>query len=245
MSISKNQLKLITSLSQKKYRQQHKLFIAEGVKVINELRNSLFKIHHVFATDDFDISISDDKITRISQADLQKISNLKTANKVLGLFEIPADKEIDYAVFTLALDDINDPGNLGTIIRLCDWFGVSQLICSKKTVDCYNQKVVQASMGSLTRVKIIYHDLKEFIQTSNLPTFIADMNGKNVYQSKLPKQAILIMGNEANGISENINTLVKNIVSIPQFGENQQTESLNVATATAILLSEFKRNIIV
>jgi len=242
MSISKNQLKLITSLSQKKYRQKHNLFIAEGVKVVQELLNSSLEVHHLFATNDFKTSISDDKITQISETDLQKISNLKTANKVFGLFKIPQEKEIISSHFTLALDDINDPGNLGTIIRLCDWFGISQLVCSPKTVDCYNQKVVQASMGSLTRVNIVYQDLQEFISKSTLPAFIADMNGENVYKADLPKKAILIMGNEANGISEDIINLVKNRIMIPQFGENQQTESLNVATATAILLSEFRRN---
>ena len=209
--------------------------------MVNELLNSSLEVRHIFATDDFKAFIVDEKITRISEADLQRISNLNTANKVLGIFETPQEKEIDNLAFTLALDDVNDPGNLGTIIRLCDWFGITQLICSKKTVDCYNQKVVQASMGSLTRVKIVYRDLKEFIAESSFPTFIADMNGENVYKTKLPKEAILVMGNEANGISDGITSLIKNKISIPQFGKNQQTESLNVATATAILLSEFKR----
>ncbi|MFT5147038.1 MAG: TrmH family RNA methyltransferase, partial [Polaribacter sp.] len=142
---------------------------------------------------------------------------------------------------TIALDAINDPGNLGTIIRLCDWFGITQLVCSKDTVDCYNQKVVQASMGSLTRVSIHYTDLENYITKSNLDTFIADMDGKNVYKTKLPKEGILIMGNEANGVSKEIKTLLEYKISIPRFGETQETESLNVATATAILLSEFKR----
>jgi TrmH family RNA methyltransferase len=124
---------------------------------------------------------------------------------------------------------------------LCDWFGVSQLICSKDTVDCYNQKVVQASMGSLTRVSIHYTDLKSYLSESKLDAFIADMNGKNVYKTKLPREGILIMGNEANGVSEEIKALIQYKIAIPRFGETQETESLNVATATAILLSEFKR----
>ena len=242
MSISKSQLKIITSLSQKKYRQKHQLFIAEGLKVVNELLNSSFKIDTLFATDDFQTDISLDKIIRISDKDLQKISTLKSPNKVLGLFVIPDEKPLQKNGLTIVLDTINDPGNLGTIIRLCDWFGVSQLLCSAETVDCYNQKVVQASMGSLTRISIKYIDIEVYLKETNLPTFIADMDGENVYKTALPKEGILIMGNEANGVSDKIKTLIKNKISIPRFGEIQETESLNVATATAILLSEFKRS---
>jgi TrmH family RNA methyltransferase len=242
MSISKNQLKLITSLSQKKYRQKHNLFIAEGVKVLNELLNSPFEIETLFCTDDFETTISEKKVVRISETELKKVSTLKSPNKALGIFKIPKEKVLQNSGLTVALDAINDPGNLGTIIRLCDWFGITQLICSKDTVDCYNQKVVQASMGSLTRVSIYYTDLENYITKSNLDTFIADMNGQNVYKTKLPKEGILIMGNEANGVSEEIKSLLQYKISIPRFGETQETESLNVATATAILLSEFKRS---
>ena len=241
MSISKNQLKLITSLSQKKYRQKHNLFIAEGVKVLNELLNSTFEIEILFCTDDFETTISEKKVVRISETELKKVSTLKSPNKALGVFKIPEEKVVQNSGLTIALDAINDPGNLGTIIRLCDWFGITQLVCSKDTVDCYNQKVVQASMGSLTRVSIHYTDLENYITKSNLDTFIADMDGKNVYKTKLPKEGILIMGNEANGVSEKIKALLQYKITIPRFGETQETESLNVATATAILLSEFKR----
>jgi TrmH family RNA methyltransferase len=242
MNISKNQLKRITSLSQKKYRQKHKLFIAEGIKVVKELLDSSFEIETLFCTNDFSTDSSVDTIVRISEADLKKISNLRTPNKVLGVFKIPDEIPVKKEGLILALDDINDPGNLGTIIRLCDWFGVTQLICSTKTVDCYNAKVVQASMGSLTRISIHYLDVLTYLSETKLPTFIADMEGENVYKTQLPKEGILIMGNEANGISETIKGFVKNKLSIPRFGETQETESLNVATATAILLSEFKRN---
>ncbi|MGK0455199.1 MAG: TrmH family RNA methyltransferase [Paraglaciecola sp.] len=242
MSISKNQLKIITSLSQKKYRQKHHLFIAEGKKVVNELLNSSFEIDTLFATDEFKTDISSDKIIRILEKDLQKISNLKSSNKALGLFKIPDEKPLKKNGIIIVLDAINDPGNLGTIIRLCDWFGVHQVVCSKDTVDCYNQKVVQASMGSLTRVSVRYLDLEPYLQDAELPTFIADMNGANVYQTTLPKEAILVMGNEANGVSDKIKSLINHKISIPRFGDIQETESLNVATATAILLSEFKRS---
>ena len=242
MSISKNQLKLITSLSQKKYRQKHDLFIAEGVKVLNELLNSTFEIETLFCTNDFETAISENKIVRISETELKRVSTLKSPNKALGIFKIPKGKAVQNSGLTIALDAINDPGNLGTIIRLCDWFGVTQLVCSKDTVDCYNQKVVQASMGSLTRVSIHYTDLENYITKSNLDTYIADMDGENVYKMKLPKEGILIMGNEANGVSEEIKSLLQHKISVPRFGETQETESLNVATATAILLSEFKRS---
>ncbi|PQJ69325.1 TrmH family RNA methyltransferase [Polaribacter butkevichii] len=243
MTISKNQLKLITSLSQKKYRLKHKLFIAEGVKVVQELLNSSFDLETLFCTHDFTFDVSGGEVVQVSETDLKKISNLKTPNKVLGIFKIPDEKPFTNNGLIVALDAINDPGNLGTIIRLCDWFGVDELICSKDTVDCYNQKVVQASMGSLTRVSIRYVHLTDYLSETNLATFIADMDGENVYKANLPKDGILIMGNEANGVSEEIKTLISHKISIPRFGKTQETESLNVATATAILLSEFKRGV--
>ena len=243
MGISKNQVKLLTSLSQKKYRLKHKLFIAEGVKVVSELLKSSFEVETLFCTNDFYKDISDEKVVRISEEDLKKISNLKTPNKVLGLFRIPHKKLSENKGLVIALDAINDPGNLGTIIRLCDWFGVDELICSKDTVDCYNQKVVQASMGSLTRISINYVDLEGYLTETKLPTFIADMDGENVYQTNLPKELVFIMGNEANGVSVAIKKLIAHKISIPRFGMTKETESLNVATATAVLLSEFRRRL--
>ena len=243
MSISKNQIKLITSLSQKKYRQKHKLFIAEGVKVVGEFLASSFELETLFCIDGFDSEVSDQKIVRISENDLKKISNLKTPNKMLGLFRIPTQKPQKNSNLIMALDAVNDPGNLGTIIRLCDWFGVDQIICSNDTVDSFNQKVVQASMGSLTRVSILYLDLANYLTNTNLPAFIADMDGVNVYNTQLPKEGILVMGNEANGVCEEIKQLVTTKIAIPRFGAIQETESLNVATASAILLSEFRRGI--
>jgi len=240
MGLSKNQLKLITSLQQKKYRNIHNLFIAEGTKVVNELLNSNFELEQLFCVNTSCYE-NNEKIIQISEEELKKISSLKTPNNVLGLFKIPLEEELITDGFILALDEINDPGNLGTIIRLCDWFGVNQLICSTNTVDCYNSKVVQASMGSLTRVSMVYTNLSTYLQNTSLPKYASLMEGENVYKSVLPKNAILVMGNEANGISNSILKLLTNSVSIPRFGDSQQTESLNVATATAILLSEFKR----
>lgn len=239
MSLSKNHLKLITSLRQKKYRQKHKMFVVEGVKVIREFLQSSFELHLLFSVDaDFEDFTN---VVPISDQELKKISQLTSPNKVLGIFKIPESKTIETSGLSLALDAINDPGNLGTIIRLCDWFGIENLICSKDTVDCYNAKVVQASMGSLTRVSLHYVDLDLFLKETKLPVFIADMDGSNVYDTKLPKEAVLVMGNEANGISDSTKELSDHTISIPRFGKTQQTESLNVATATAILLSEFRR----
>ena len=241
MNLSKNHIKLIASLQQKKFRQKHQLFVAEGVKTVNELLNSNFKVAQLFATEDFDVSSKVENTITVSETELKKISQLKSPNKVLGLFSIPEKSSAENKGLIVALDAINDPGNLGTIIRLCDWFGVQKLVCSETTVDCYNQKVVQASMGSLTRVQIEYTNLINFIENTDIPTFIADMDGENVYKNSLPKDAILIMGNEANGISDEIRNIVDAKISIPRFGKMQETESLNVATATAILLSEFRR----
>jgi TrmH family RNA methyltransferase len=241
MSLSKNQLKTITSLNQKKYRTAHHLFVAEGTKIVAEFLNSNFELEQLFCVDNANYK-NLEKVTEISETELKKISTLVTPNNVLALFKIPAETPSIKSGLIVALDEINDPGNLGAIIRLCDWFGADQLICSTNTVDCYNQKVVQSAMGSLARVSIFYMDLEDYLQNSKLPKFAAVMDGVNVYKSTLPENAVLVMGNEANGIRESILKLITNTISIPRFGALKQTESLNVATATAILLSEFRRS---
>ncbi|WP_046757126.1 TrmH family RNA methyltransferase [Kordia jejudonensis] len=239
--ISKRQIKIINSLQQKKYRKSTGLFVAEGKKVIQEFLNSNFELDSLFTTDEHLFAL-DSKVTVISEVELKKISFLKTPNKALALFKISDAAKVDPKGLILALDDVRDPGNLGTIIRLCDWFGVQQLICSLETVDCYNPKVIQATMGSLTRVNIVYTDLKNYLAETNLPIFGAFMDGNNVYKANLPKDGILVMGNEANGVSEEISNLITEKIAIPRFGDMQQTESLNVAMATGILLNEFKRS---
>ncbi|MFC4723399.1 TrmH family RNA methyltransferase [Geojedonia litorea] len=235
--LTKSQVKLISSLSQKKFRNQHGLFVVEGIKGIQEFLNSNLKLHQLFAT----AAVFNSETTLISENELQKISNLKTPNVGLAIFEIPKPSPIDDSQLLVALDDIRDPGNLGTIIRLCDWFGVEDLVCSSATVDCYNSKVIQATMGSLARVNISYVDLKLFLKSSEAEKFGTFMNGDSVFHENLPNKGILILGNEANGISAEIEALVNRRISIPRFGHQQATESLNVATATAIFLSEFKR----
>ncbi|MFN3967675.1 TrmH family RNA methyltransferase [Flavobacterium sp.] len=240
--VSKNQIKLITSLQHKKYRNEHQLFIAEGVKVIQELLQSNFVLEHLFVTESIFETINPDQKTLVKEADMKRISALVSPSSCLAIFKIPKTKTIEDKGLIVALDDIRDPGNLGTIIRLCDWFGVKQLVCSYETVDVYNSKVIQATMGSITRVNVIYADLQDFIAQTTLPVFGTFMDGKNIYKEVLPTDGVLIFGNEANGISPSIEKSIKNRIAIPRFGDIQQTESLNVATATAICLSEFRRN---
>jgi len=241
--VSKNQKKLINSLYQKKYRKQHGLFIAEGKKVINELIAANIKLHSLFTIDASYFDAPSDRIYVISEKELKSLSFLTTPQVAIALFYIPSSQPVGQKGLIMALDDIRDPGNLGTIIRLCDWFGVTDLVCSDKTVDCFNPKVVQATMGSITRLNIVYTDLPAFLNSkkSILAIFGAFMEGTIIYEEQLPSQGIIVMGNEANGISKEIEQLVSTKIAIPRFGNIQKTESLNVATATAIILNEFRR----
>jgi TrmH family RNA methyltransferase len=239
--LSKNQIKLISSLQQKKYRFANQLFFAEGVKVIQELVKSNFELEHLYTTQDDFTAIASHKKTIITESELNKISALSTANTCLAVFKMPLESKIIESGLILALDSIRDPGNMGTILRLCDWFGIEQLICSKETVDIYNPKVVQATMGSITRVNVNYVDLDAFLEKTELSIFGTFMDSENIYKTALPQEGIIVMGNEANGISESIEKLVTKRITIPRFGALQITESLNVATATAIILSEFRR----
>ena len=241
--VSKNQIKWITSLQLKKYRLENQLFIAEGVKVIQELLQSNFVLEDLFATEDVFNSFSVNNKMVVTDAEMKKITALSSPSSCLAVFQMPKETKISNQGLIVALDDIRDPGNLGTIIRLCDWFGIEQMICSKETVDVFNPKVVQATMGSLARVNIQYIDIQEFISNSSLPIFGTFMDGNNIYSEDLPNDGIIIFGNEANGISAEIEKLVTNRIAIPRFGKLQKTESLNVATATAIILSEFCRRL--
>jgi len=241
--LSKNQIKLITGLDKKKYRNKHKLFVVEGLKNIQEFLNSDFELQDLYAVEDR--IQSDGKIQIISNSELRKISFLTTPNVALATFKIAEAKPIKKDGLILALDTISDPGNLGTIIRLCDWFGIRDLVCNLKTVDCYNPKVVQATMGSMTRVNITYLDLEDYLKNNNIqPVYGAFMDGIPVYSVDLENNGVLILGNEANGIHNSLGDLITTKISIPQFNNSNKTESLNVATATAILLSEFKRRTI-
>ncbi|WP_010521884.1 TrmH family RNA methyltransferase [Aquimarina agarivorans] len=243
--VSKNQKKLIRSLKQKKYRKQHGLFVVEGIKVIREFLETHYILQQIFVLESeihLFKEVDRNKLNTVSVLELSQLSFLTTPQKAVAVFKISngASQYVSSGL-QVVLDDVKDPGNLGTIIRLCDWFGVIQVICSVETVDCYNPKVVQATMGSLTRVKVMYTDIEQYIKVSKLPVYGTFMDGINVYQKQLPQEGLLIMGNEANGISPKIAQLVNERIAIPRFGTTQKTESLNVATATAILLSEFRR----
>ncbi len=238
--LSKSRIKLINSLKQKKYRQQHQLFIAEGIKSINELIHSDFILRELYTiTNEF--AVSDDLVTIITPKELARISNLKTPNTALALFEIPDPKPIMSSGIVVALDDIRDPGNLGTIIRLCDWFGIKDLVCSTDTVDCFNPKVIQATMGSIARINITYLELDDFVSNSDLPKIGTFMDGDSIYNTALIKDAILVFGNESNGISEVLEKNMDFRLAIPSYGSNNKAESLNVSIAAAICLAEFRR----
>ncbi len=241
--VSKNQKKLIKGLAYKKYRKQHGLFVAEGKKVIQELLDAQLTLHSLFAVAEVSFVGMKNEIHEVSEAELAQLSFLTTPQSALAVFYIPIPKSIDTTGLIVALDSVRDPGNLGTIIRLCDWFGIAHLVCDTQTVDCYNPKVIQATMGSITRVQLHYVTLPTFIATAcnGLPIFGTYMDGEVIYKQDLPDQGVLVMGNEANGISEAVGALITDRIAIPRFGAVQATESLNVATATAIVLSEFRR----
>ncbi len=247
--LSSGQIKHIRSLSQRKFRKNYCRFIVEGEKMVAEALNSDYLVEHIFALEGWfeksvvnsDLSLS--KVTVISASELKRISNMKTPNNVLAIVNIP-ELAVDKTIFddlVLALDRIADPGNLGTIIRLADWFGIRNLLCSHDTVELYNPKVVQATMGSLFRVKVHYVDLEEILgsMAGNHPKYAAMLDGENVYNQNLPKKAVVIIGNESQGISGRVGNLADYKVTIPSMTKG--AESLNVSVATAIICSEFRK----
>lgn len=238
--LTKNEIKYIHELRLKKKRKIHNAYIIEGEKMVAEaLQEIPEQITNVYCLEEFaekhGISVA---YEIISERELKTISELTTPNQALAILKIE-DSPISDSPFYLALDEVQDPGNLGTIIRLADWFGVQEIICSKNCVDVYNTKVIQATMGSVFRVKIHYVDLMNFIQEKKLPVYGALLNGKNIYQQTLEKRGILLMGNEGNGINEELQKVITHPIMIPKFGN---AESLNVSMATGIILSEFSRN---
>jgi TrmH family RNA methyltransferase len=238
--VVKSQIKFIKSLQQKKHRLATGLFVAEGMKMVSELLQTSIPAQEIYTTNPEFLQNHSVKSELVSEAELKRMSGLKSPNKVLAVFRIPEAAPPAFRDWTLLLDGVKDPGNMGTIIRLCDWFGISELLCSEDTVDCYNPKVLQATMGSIARVNIVYTDLEKAIIEAKLPVYGAFMEGENVYSTAWPEKGLLVMGNESHGISEKIKMVLNGKVSIPQFGR-KSAESLNVATATAILLNEIRR----
>ena len=237
--ITKNQIKLIKSLRLKKNRIQSGFFIAEGEKIIDELLESKLEVVNIFSSSE-KYNISDYYIP-ISSSQLKQISNLKTPNKVLGLFKIPKSSEIDFNSNIIALEEINDPGNLGTIIRLCDWFGIKNIICSSNSVDCYNPKVIQASMGSICRVNISYMDFQKLLDSKDYNTVAADLNGQNLRDFTFSDNQIIFFGSESNGLSKTLSSQIDHNITIQRYNDN--IESLNLATSVGIILSELKSQI--
>lgn len=249
--LSKKQIKDIVSLRVKKNRKETGLYLAEGEKLVDDLIKSSAAIQKVFYTDSCKQRYSGHNTSseEISRVEMKKISNLTNPSSVLAIVEIP-EYDIEEIHFNdsliLALDFIQDPGNLGTIIRLADWFGIDTILCSEDTVDTYSPKVIQSCMGSIARVKVLYCDLFKTISKSTqkkaLPVYGTFIQGENIYQKTLTKNGIIVLGNEGNGISERIQKIIDHKIHIPCFALNRDSaESLNVAMATAIVLSEFRR----
>lgn len=244
--LSKAQISLITSLQNKKYRKQHGLFIVEGIKSVAEFVSSSYQVESIFYTGDANTKVGkishNIKSYALTEAEFQKISTLKSPQGVLALVKLPAAQRLDTVdlknSFTIVLDDVQDPGNLGTIIRTAEWFGISHIICSVGTVDAYNPKVVQATMGSLARIQIHYTDIQKLIAETQLPVYGALLRGQSIYQMDWGNEGLIVMGNEGNGISAAIENLVDHAVTIPRIG---QAESLNVAVATTVFCSEIAR----
>ena len=237
--LSKNQIKLIKSLETKKNRKREGLFVAEGPKVVGDLLRAGYTPHSIFST----VSRPDAEL--ITDDELRRISFLQHPQEVLGVFHIPTPSQTSDIIhqtstLSLALDGVQDPGNVGTIIRIADWFGITQIYCSPDTADV----VVQATMGSLAHVQVIYTDLLELFRQlpPSYPVYGTLLDGENIYKQELTNEGIIVMGNEGNGISTEVRQLVTNKLLIPNFNKNSETaESLNVAIATAITLSEFRR----
>lgn len=238
--ISNSEIKLITSLHRKKYRSLHNLFIAEGEKLISDLLSSGLELSHFYTTEvqeNFDSFLSAIPV-RITERQMQKISVQKNPSGWLAVFKQPETTSPDQALWVVALDDVQDPGNMGTILRLCDWFGIAQLVCSQDTVDVFNPKVVQASMGSIARVQVHYLPLETWLSRQTKPVFGAVLDGQVLGEIKWPDQGVILMGNEGQGIRPERAKFITNRVSITG-APSKGAESLNVAIATGILLHQW------
>lgn len=235
--LSKNEVKYIQSLCHKKQRNETGLFIAEGPKLAEEILVSNYIVEKIYALPKWIDKNNNINAVEITEKELNQISQLQTPNEILLIVKQAsvAFEPILKNNFTVVLDDIQDPGNLGTIIRLCDWFGVQQIICSNNTVELYNSKVIQSTMGSFVNVKICYKNLIDFFNSNkNIVVLGAVLNGINVHEVAKPKEAILLIGNEGKGISNDLLPFINKKITIPKKGK---AESLNAAMATGILLS--------
>ena len=243
--LSKSQIKLIRSLELKKNRKREKLFVAEGPKVVGDLLRAGFQPHSVFSTTSLSLPVSAD-IQGITDEELHRISFLQHPQEVLALFHLPESPQPDSTrlntQLAIALDNVQDPGNVGTIIRIADWFGIDAIYCSPTTADVYSPKVVQATMGSIAHIPIIVCDLVTLLSQASCPVYGTVLDGENIYSQSLTSPGIIVMGNEGNGISPAIRQLLTHRLLIPNYHKDSETaESLNVAIATAITCAEFRR----
>jgi len=253
--LSKNKLKIIQSLNHKKGREKENCFLAEGDKIVTEALKSNFHVDYLIATSKFIDSHSllcppSGNIIEVTKKEIQTASLLQSPQNAMAVIHLPKRLFSVSSLnnqFSLALDSIQDPGNLGTIIRIADWFGIHHILCSEDTVDCFSPKVIQASMGAIFRVKVHFTDMESAmkkIKELKIPAFGTFLDGDNIFKELLPSTGILVMGNEGNGISEKISHYIDKRLTIPSFGKSG-TESLNVGTATAICCAEFKRRTII
>lgn len=251
MALSKNKTKLFLSLAKKKTRDELGLFVAEGEKLIHQLLEANFNFHTIVGTSLImkQFSKLNCDVIEATYDEIKKISSLKTPQDVIAICHQPRQKttpEIKSNELILALDDIQDPGNLGTIIRLASWFGIKQIVCSLQTADCFNSKVIQATMGAIAHVEVSYTNLASYLKNvreAGIPVYGTFLDGEIIYKTSLKSHGIIVMGNEGNGISAEVEALVDHKLFIPTFAENgQNVESLNVGVATSIICSEFKRN---
>lgn len=250
-SLSKNKIKYIHSLELKKIRKEERVFLAEGPKLVGDLLGH-FPCRFLAATPSWlqeHPGIDASELVEVSQEDLSRASLLKTPQQVLAIFEQPQytlDPEAVRSSLCLALDDVQDPGNLGTIIRLADWFGIEHIFCSTGTADVYNPKTVQATMGALARVKVHYCSLPQLIESlTDIPVYGTFLNGNIIYAESLSAHGLIVMGNEGKGVSPEVERLINKKLYIPNYPQERETsESLNVAIATAVVCSEFRRRLL-
>lgn len=251
--ISKKQIKSVRCLEQIKYRRRKGLFVAEGPKLVGELLAAKFVPKAIYATQEWEsryrkVLEDSGRLNNISNRELCSLSLQQHPNQVIALFPQPEyalPDDLGMHGLVLALDGIQDPGNMGTICRIADWFGIEDIICSRNTVDVYNPKAIQATMGAVARIRIHYCDLEEYLSgaiSQGIPVYGTFLDGNNIYNTELSINGIVVMGNEGNGISSEISSRVSHRLLIPNFPIGRiTTESLNVAVATAITVSEFRR----
>tara|TARA_A100001011_G_scaffold51322_1_gene49317 strand:- start:121 stop:843 length:723 start_codon:yes stop_codon:yes gene_type:complete len=231
--ITNSELKYIKKLGRKKYRNLHSHFVVEGDKVFNDFFDSNITMFKSYSTK----KIKGQNAIIVSNNCMKRMTFMKNPSNVLGIFSIPKKKKAPVNEKALVLDDVSDPSNLGSLIRLCDWFGFENIVCSKKTVDCYNSKVVQSSMGSLARVNIFYEDLKSYLSKVSIPVYGTFLNGELTNKVTFPNKFVLIFGNESNGISKSISKFANHKITIPK-GSKSAVDSLNITSATAIIMNE-------